>query len=397
MHVKFKKMKKSISIAALLCWAATVPAQHTTAEKYVTIKGKVQFLNPDKYAHLNKVWLSKRQGWNNNVYDSARIAPDGSWELKVAAATPTLYNVDIAKWDRVTVYTDAGMTINSRGYDTAKVKIKNPPYVFVEGSADNNFINLVDHAVYRNYQTMIADSKEMYYAGQSPDTSWLAYLKKVNPYKQLNDDFTDRLKVLVRAYKDRPVVLYGLGMLNWERDTAIIMPILKNLNKKYPWFKDAAQMQKDMEDKIAQAKLLKPGNPIPVVNYPDDKGALQAFEQFKGKYLLIDFWASWCGPCRAAVPKVKQLYDRYKDKGFEVVSISIDDSKTAWQKAMEEEKMPWQQWLSPDKNKTMQTFLFSAIPTLYLVDRQGRIIGSYTGFTDNVEQKIEGLFLAKTL
>jgi len=397
MHVKFKKMKKIISIAALLCWAAIVPAQHTTAKKYVTIKGKVQFLNPDKYAHLNKVWLSKRQGWNNNVYDSATIAPDGSWQLKVAAATPTLYNIDIAKWDRVTVYTDAGMTINSRGYDTAKVKIKNPPYVFVEGSADNNFINLVDHAVYRNYQTMIADSKEMYYAGQSPDTSWLAYLKKINPYKQLNDDFTDRLKVLIRAYKDRPVVLYGLGMLNWERDTTIIMPILKNLNKKYPWFKDAAQMQKDMEDKIAQAKLLKPGNPIPVVNYPDDKGALQAFEQFKGKYLLIDFWASWCGPCRAAVPKVKQLYDHYKDKGFEVVSISIDDSKTAWQKAMEEEKMPWQQWLSPDKNKTMQTFLFSAIPTLYLVDRQGRIIGSYTGFTDNVEQKIKDLLLAKPL
>jgi len=384
-------------MAVLFCWVATVSAQHKAAGKYVTIKGKVQFLNPDKYAHLNKVWLSKRQGWDNKVYDSAVIAPDGSWMLKVAAATPSLYSVDIAKWDQVTVYTDADMTINSRGYDTAKVKIKNPPYVFVEGSADNNFINLVDHAVYRNYQTMIADSKELYYAGLNTDTAWSAYLKKVNPYKQLNEDFTDRLKVLVRAYKDRPVVLYGLGMLNWEKDTAIIMPILKNLKKKYPWFQDAAAMQKSMEDKIAQAKLLQPGKPVPEVAYPDKGEKLQGFDQFKGKYLLVDFWASWCGPCRAAVPKVKQLYAQYKDKGFEVVSISIDDSKTAWQKAMEEEKMPWAQWLSPDKNKTMQTFLFSAIPTVYLVDREGKIVASYTGFTEQVAQKIAGLFSSKPL
>ena len=64
---------------------------------------------------------------------------------------------------------------------------------------------------------------------------------------------------------------------------------------------------------------------------------------------------------------------------------------------MEEEKMPWQQWLSPDKNRTMQTFLFSAIPTLYLVDREGKIVASYTGFTETVEQKIEGLFPGQPL
>jgi len=107
---------------------------------------------------------------------------------------------------------------------------------------------------------------------------------------------------------------------------------------------------------------------------------------------LIDFWASWCGPCRQAVPKVKDLYAKYKDKGFEVVSISIDDSKKAWEKAMEEEKMPWQQWLSPDKNETMKKFLFSGIPTLYIVDKEGKIIGSYTGFTEDVSKKIDSFF-----
>jgi thiol-disulfide isomerase/thioredoxin len=385
-------MKKLLLFLLLMVAVNISEAQKTTPKKFITIKGRVDFLNPEPYARLNKVWLGKRLPGSNQLVDSVAIAPDGSWQLKVNGSVPGLYSIDIAKWDRVTVYTDADMVVNSRGYDTAKVKIKNPPYVFVEGSADNNFINLVDHAVYRNYQTMIAESKEIYYAGLSKDTSWSAYVKKKDPYKLLNEDFSDRLRVLIRAYQDRPVVLYALGMLNWERDTAIIMPVLKNLKKKYPWFKDAGDMQKDMEDRLAQARLLKPGKPIPAISYPDEKGKLQALEQFKGKYLLIDFWASWCGPCRAAVPKVKRLYAQYKDKGFEVVSISIDDSKSAWIKAMEEEQMPWQQWLSPDKMATMKNFLFSAIPTLYLVDREGKIMGSYTGYSENMEKRIAGLF-----
>ena len=131
--------------------------------------------------------------------------------------------------------------------------------------------------------------------------------------------------------------------------------------------------------------------PIPAVSYPDATGKLSGLDAYKGKYLLIDFWASWCGPCRAAVPKVKELYGKYKSKGFDVVSISIDDSKKAWVKAMDEEQMPWNQWLSPDKNKTMVKFLFSGIPTIYLVDREGKIIGSYTGFTDDIPKKLEQL------
>ncbi|HWJ30235.1 MAG TPA: hypothetical protein VNS32_27110, partial [Flavisolibacter sp.] len=113
-------MKKIYVIAAALLCAATVQAQSKTAKKYITISGKVQFLNPEKLAQLNKVWLSKRKGWDKIYYDSTDIAPDGSWQLKVDATVPTLYTIDIAKWDRVTVYTDANMVVNSRGYDTAK-------------------------------------------------------------------------------------------------------------------------------------------------------------------------------------------------------------------------------------------------------------------------------------
>jgi thiol-disulfide isomerase/thioredoxin len=383
--------RTALAITALLLFS-TIHAQQTATKKYITVRGKVQFLNPEPYTRFNKVWLEKNIGGDRKRVDSVSIAPDGSWQLRIAAPRPTFYSLDIESWDRVTIFTDANLTIHSRGYDTAKIKIKNPPYVFVEGSEANDFINLVEHVVYRNYQSQIAESRELYFASQSKDSTWNAYLKEKNPYKLLNDDFNDRIKVLIRAYRDKPVVIYALGMLNWEANQDIIMPVLENLNKKYPWFKDAAEFRKTMEDRIAQAKLLKPGKPIPAVSYPDAQGKLHGFDQYRGNYLLIDFWASWCGPCRQAIPKVKALYTKYKDRGFDVVSISIDDSRQAWLKAMDEEQMPWQQWLSPDKQHTMKTFLFSGIPTLYLVDREGKIMGSYTGFTDHVQQRIEQLF-----
>jgi thiol-disulfide isomerase/thioredoxin len=382
-------MKKFLVVAGALLAIGMLQAQNKVAKKYIVIKGKVQFTNPATQSHLNKVWLTKTKGWDKVVLDSVNVAADGTWQLKVDATVPSIYTVDIIKWDRVSVYTDSSMTINCRGYDTAKMKIKNPPYIFVEGSADNNFINLVDHIVYRNYQSMIADSREMYEAEKAGDSVWSVYMKKKDPYKALDADFKDRLRVLIHAYHKRPVVVYGLAMLNWEKDQDVIMPILADLSKRYPWFKDGVQMKTDMEDKMAKANALKPGMPVPAISYPDKNGVMQGLEQYKGKYVLIDFWASWCGPCRQAIPKVKELYEKYKDKNLDIVSVSIDDNKKAWAKAMEEEGMPWKQLLSPDKNATMKNFLFSGIPTIYLIDKQGKIVSKYTGFSADSAKEIE--------
>ena len=390
-------MKKIIVLLLTLFCFAHTQAQTKTAKKYITIKGKVQFLNPpDRMKYLgynfNKVYLGHREGRGFIMVDSFTLKEDGLWQFKVDATQPKFYDLDIVKWDRLKVWADEDININCRGYDTAKMKIKNNPYIFIEGSADNNFINLVEHAIYRNYQTMIAVGQEQYNAGKIEDSTWATYLKKNDGYKQLNIDFVDRIKVLVKAYKDRPVVLYGIKVLNWEREQDFIMPILANLEKKYPWFKDIAAYKKQVEDNIAQAKLLKPGMPVPVVAYNNPKGIPVSIADYKGKYLLIDFWASWCGPCRSAIPKVKDLYTKYKEKGFDVLSISIDKDENAWRKAMVEEGMPWAQTLSPDINKTMDQFLFSGIPTLYLVNREGKIVKSYTGYVPEVEEKIKEIF-----
>lgn len=91
------------------------------------------------------------------------------------------------------------------------------------------------------------------------------------------------------------------------------------------------------------------------------------------KYILVDFWASWCGPCRKEIPNLKTAYAEYSNKGFEILSVSIDKDEKAWQKALGQENMQWHNLL--DDDKVSKSFNVKAIPATYLVDGKGVIIG----------------------
>ena len=96
----------------------------------------------------------------------------------------------------------------------------------------------------------------------------------------------------------------------------------------------------------------------------------------KGKYVILDFWASWCGPCRASIPGVKELYAKYKDKGLEVVGVSCDRKPEDWKKASEEEQFPWINLIdTQDANRVATKYAVHYIPTMYLIDKEGKMIG----------------------
>lgn len=117
------------------------------------------------------------------------------------------------------------------------------------------------------------------------------------------------------------------------------------------------------------------------VELTDSEGKTVRLSQFvrPGCYTLLDFWASWCGPCRWAIPKVKQLYSRYDRDAFTVLSVSLDQNKADWEKAMKDEEMPWPQLGINGQEQLMavgRSYNITGIPRLILLDPEGKIVFS---------------------
>ena len=128
----------------------------------------------------------------------------------------------------------------------------------------------------------------------------------------------------------------------------------------------------------AVAVLAQPtvGEPAYEISLPDVKGAIQKLSDQKGKVVLIDFWASWCGPCRKANPALSVIYSKYKDKGFEIFGVSIDDEKKAWKKAIQSDRITWKQVNGPGgwEAPVALEWKIEQIPASYLIDQQGKVI-----------------------
>ena len=124
----------------------------------------------------------------------------------------------------------------------------------------------------------------------------------------------------------------------------------------------------------------------------DAGGKSFSFDQLKGKYVWVDFWASWCGPCKAAFPDMKDIYAKYKDKNFEILGISTDATKAPWLNALNQFKNPWLQiW---DDKGVVDQFAVSAYPTSFLIGPDGKILIKEVGFNKEGEivKKLEEVF-----
>lgn len=123
------------------------------------------------------------------------------------------------------------------------------------------------------------------------------------------------------------------------------------------------------------AKIAK-GEPSPSFKYMDIDGKEVSLEDLAGKYVFIDVWATWCGPCRGEIPALKELEHKFKDKNIHFVSISCDQDKSAWEKMVKEDKLGGIQLHNGADREFMETFMISGIPRFILLDREGKIVAS---------------------
>ena len=159
---------------------------------------------------------------------------------------------------------------------------------------------------------------------------------------------------------------------------------------------DEKAMQSDygvaLNDLITTEKMLGYGQKAPAFTQNNQDGKPVTLESFKGKYVLIDFWASWCGPCRMENPNVVRAYEQFKSKNFTVLGVSLDKDKGKWLKAIEDDNLKWTHVsdLGYWNNAVAVMYKVRSIPQNFLLDPDGRIIGKnlrgeeLTGFLQKV-------------
>ena len=151
-----------------------------------------------------------------------------------------------------------------------------------------------------------------------------------------------------------------------------------------------------LEGILAKRKAVMPGSVAPDFTLLKRDSSNFTLSSTRGKYIMIDFWASWCHPCRKAIPHWKEVYSKYHDKGFDIVSVSDDNVWKNWFKAMDQEKMPWMQVCDefPLKNMPARVgslYMTTYIPFYVLLDKEGRVI-LYTSDEKQIDEKLESIF-----
>ncbi len=332
-------MNKTLIITLLIgLFISTGYSQENTV-----IKGKM------KKGRGTVVYLNHNKGNQVVKVDSCKVNFLGNYKLETPVETDDFFSLSTVENDKET------QLLILKKEEQIKIKtttdFKNKDYQ-VSGSKDNELIQQY-YLVKSSDITKDSMSKYAFNFVKDNSTSLVVFVA-------LNDIIEPKEAISIAAKgigETYPKTLYHTSLLTAQRQIAQAERTKRN-----------------------QPKPKTPvGSIAPEVNMTSPDGKLITLESLRGKYVLIDFWASWCGPCRRENPNVVNLYKKYKDQGFEVYSVSLDKNKAAWMGAIKKDNLIWKSHVSDLRgwgSAATQIYGFRGIPYTVLIDKEGKVIGT---------------------
>ena len=358
----FKAYSLLLIALCLSCSTNGKEEQTDAGSWYITIRGKVG--HPQSGQIIIQEIKDGATGWQ----DTIQLKSNYTFAKKIQLKEPGYYRLNFYNKQMLNVI------LNKHDIEVNVDGNSQQGFAEINGSPDIDLILKVQELQASINSDPAVDqlNQEFTVASQHKDMAKVQELQM--RYQQIVKKYYDEIAAMMVKHSPSLAVINLLQSNVLDRDQyyPTYMEVAEKLRKEWPDYSQAVSFISYVD----KMKLTAVGQPAPEIALPNPEGKIVSLSSMKGKYVLLDFWAKWCGPCRQENPNVVRAYQKYKDKGFTVFGVSLDRKREDWLQAIKEDNLTWTHVsdLKYWQSEAAKTYNITGIPFSLLLDPNGVII-----------------------